>query len=143
MNNPEAQQKYAELQMLSQQLQQLQQQIEMLTQQVADMGNVKESLDSVAKSKEDSEVYTPLGIGIFIKTKLNSNSEVLMNVGGNVALPKSISDAKDLVEKQIEEIKGIVEHMKEEFAKGTGQVQHMQMELQQTMAAAKESAKDK
>lgn len=126
----EIQQKYMELQMLTSQLKQAQQQIEMLTQQVSEMGKVHESLEEISKSEAGTEIMLPLGAGIFVKAKLDSADEVVMNVGSDVAVNKSLKEAIELVHGQTEEMGHIIEEMRANFQGGASNVQEMQAELQ-------------
>ena len=126
----EIQQKYMELQMLTSQLKQAQQQIEMFTQQIAEMGKVKESLEEVSTAKVGTDILSPLGAGIFVKAKLESAEEVLMNVGSEIAVHKSFKEAIEMVNGQVAEMGHIVEEMKMGFQDGASKVQEMQVELQ-------------
>jgi len=95
--NENSQEKYIELQLLSQQIQKLQEQIQILEQQLLELGNVDEGLDEISKSEKDGDILTPLGAGIFLKTKLVDEKNIILNVGSDICVTKKISDAKQLV----------------------------------------------
>jgi len=125
-----------ELQILSSQLKQVQQQVEVLNQQIVELTNVKESLESLSDSKEGTEIMSPLGSGIFVKAKVNKVEEVLMNVGGNVAVNKPLSKALEQVEGQIKDIEGIISNLKKEYTKGALKVQELQQEMQRLLPSS-------
>ncbi len=135
----EIQQKYMELQMLTAQLKQAQQQIEMFTQQIAEMGKVKESLEEISASKAGTDILSPLGAGIFVKAKLESAEEVVMNVGGEIAVNKSFKEAIEMVDSQVAEMGHIIEEIKAGFQDGASRVQGMQAELQKLITQNQKS----
>jgi len=56
-----------------------------------------------------------LGQGVFIKTNLKQNNEFLVNVGGNVVVAKSMNELLDLIIKQEDDIKSILEQIELEI----------------------------
>jgi len=123
------QQSYMELQMMAQQLKQLQQQIQQIDSQVEELTLTEMALDEMPKAKEGSEMLAPLASGIFIKTKMDKNDSVVLNVGGGTAVEKSVKEAKDLVETQKREIMKLREQMAQQFEHLSAQVQTMQLQL--------------
>lgn len=97
-------QKYLEMQMLDQQLQQVLKQLQVLEQQMLELETTKEAIEEIGKTEVGEEMFVPINAGIFAKGSLKSNKELLVNVGSNVAVSKTIPEAKGLIEEQIKEI---------------------------------------
>jgi prefoldin alpha subunit len=95
------------MQILEQQAAAVQKQVQQLEEQLAELDITKESLDELKKSKSGADMLSMLSPGIFVKTSLANNEEVIINVGGNVAVKKKTSEAKKMIEEQIGEIKNI------------------------------------
>ena len=98
------QEKYMEYQVLEQQVKQVEEQNQTLQKQIEDLNGIKEAIESMEKTKVGSELFVPISAGIFVKAEIKENTELLVNVGDNVVVPKSIKDAIKLVEKQEQEI---------------------------------------
>ena len=126
----EMQQKYMQLQMMQQQLKQLQQQIQQFEQQIAELNNLSQSLDDFKKLKLGSDTLVPISSGIFAKASLKYNEGLLVNVGANTIVKKSVSDTKKLVEKQTDEVKKLQEQMLEQLQKAAAAAESSEKELQ-------------
>jgi prefoldin alpha subunit len=82
---------------------QIQEQIQIIEQTLNDMVFISEGLDEL-KGEKDEEILAPIGKGIFVKAKLLSE-ELLVNIGSEKFIKKSIDETKDLIEKQREKLK--------------------------------------
>ena len=111
----EQQKKFLELQILSQQSKELQQQYAVLDQQLIELSIIIDTLNEVKNTKDKTEILTSLGQGVFIKTNLKQNNEFLVNVGGNVVVAKSMNELLDLIIKQEDDIKSILEQIELEI----------------------------
>lgn len=129
MKEEEKKRKYIELHILQQQLQQLQQQIQILQQQIVELTSISESLDNIKKVEKGTEILTPLGSGVFIKTKLENNKEVIMSVGAKIVVVKNLEDAKNIVDAQVDEIRDVIVKMEQEIAKAAVYAQTIQEEF--------------
>jgi len=101
----EIQEKYMELQMLDQQMKQIQQQSQVIINQVAELNNITEALDDLKKVNPGTETLFPISNGIFVKGSISDSKKVNINVGGNVIVSKTTDEAKELIIRQLDEIK--------------------------------------
>ncbi|MBI4153792.1 prefoldin subunit alpha, partial [Candidatus Woesearchaeota archaeon] len=122
----EVQQRYMELQLLNSQLKQVQQQLEMLTQQVSELNRIDEALEELAKTKKETEVLSQLGSGVFVKSVLMDEKNVLLNVGANIVVEKPIKDAKGIVERQIEDFNNVIAELTAQLNGGIQRMQELQ-----------------
>ncbi|MBI2656986.1 prefoldin subunit alpha [Candidatus Woesearchaeota archaeon] len=121
---------YMEFQMLDQHIKQLQKQLEMITHQLIDLNVTSNSLDEFNKIEEGKEIFVPLSSGIFAKASVKDTSELLVNVGANVAIKKDIASTKKLIQNQMEEIKKIQKQMAEELDRLVEHAAQLEMQLQ-------------
>ncbi len=121
--------KYAEFQMLEQSLAQLNQRKVAIENQMNEFISLQESLDSLKKSKKNSPMYSPLGSGVFIKSEIKDSQNVLVNIGSNIAIERSVEDSKELVENQMTELKGILIKLESEIGKGLKKGNELSTEL--------------
>ena|SRR3989344_3746066 len=131
MTKEELQRKYFEFQLLDQQLKQIQEQIFLIQQQIQELESLNANLDSISKTEKKSEILSPLGAGVFIKTELKENKEVLMNIGAKTAVLKTIPDAKKLIALQVNELKRIDMQLNEQLQQGALRASALQEEVEQ------------
>ncbi len=133
--------KYLELQMLNSQLQQLQQQIRNADMQSAEMDKISFAIEEAKSIKKGQEMLVPLGQGIFIKAKAEDASSVIMSVGADVAVEKSLDDAIAIVKTQQGELSSIILEMKHEFSDGVQRLHSLQNEMPQEQPVEKKKKK--
>jgi prefoldin alpha subunit len=97
--------------------QQLMQQMQMLETYFADLSQREGTLYSVLREataaiqsikslcqKSDSEALVPVGMGTFVKTKISSSDNVVLNIGSGISLEKDSTSAINYLEARIKEI---------------------------------------
>ena len=126
----EVKNKYIELQLLTQQIKPLQQQVVLVEHQIFDYNQIMENLNEISNLKEGEEIFTQLNPGIFIKTILKDTKDVIINIGADTVITKDIKNAKEFIEKQINELKKINKDLEDELKKLLVQNQDIQEELQ-------------
>jgi prefoldin alpha subunit len=97
--------------------QQLMQQMQMLETYFADLSHREETLYSVLREataaiqsikslsqKSDSEALVPVGMGTFVKTKISSSDNIVLNIGAGISLEKDHTSAINYLEARIKEI---------------------------------------
>ena len=94
------QKKYMEFQQLQEQIEQISQQLQLMNQQAAEIDNTKEVLLDLQKIEINTEMLSQIANGIFIKSTLQDNSKLIVNVGNNVTVEKTIPQMVELFEKQ-------------------------------------------
>ena len=126
----EVKNKYIELQLLTQQIKPLQQQVVLVEHQIFDYNQIMENLNEISNLKEGEEIFTQLNPGIFIKTILKDSKDVIINIGADTVVTKDVKNAKEFIEKQINELKKINKDLEDELKKLLVQNQDIQEELQ-------------
>ncbi len=124
------QEMYMEFKMLDQYIKQLQSQLEMITHQLIELNATSNSLNEFDKLTAEKEMFVPLSSGIFAKASIKDTSELLVNVGGNVAVKKDVASTKKLIQKQMEEIKKIQKQMINDLEKMTNHAAQLERQLQ-------------
>lgn len=111
------QQSYMHLQMLDQQMKQVQENLAQLDKQKIDLLQVQQSLDDLKKAGINSETLVPLSAGIFVKAELKNNNTMLVNVGGNITVEKTVEETKEMVSQQLQELKNLEKEMEIQLRK--------------------------
>ncbi|MBW3004977.1 prefoldin subunit alpha [Candidatus Woesearchaeota archaeon] len=123
------QQKYMEMQMLDQQLKQIQQQLHAVEQQAMEVEFVIDALGNISKVEPGSDILVPLSSGIFVKAKIQDNKELLVNVGGNTTVNKSVPEVQEMLKKQIAELEKVKKDLVDNFTKFANKMQQLQADL--------------
>jgi len=126
----EAQQKYMELQVIEQQLKQSQNNLEILHQQIIELDTIANSLDEIKNAKKGEEVLVPLGSGVFIKTSLKEDNEILTNVGSDTVITKTNTEAKSFITQQMEFVTRMISKTEQELQMAISKHQELKAELE-------------
>ncbi len=123
---------YMEMQMLDSQVKQMQQQIQQIEMQKIEVAATKEALDNLRNSEKNAEMLAPISQGIFVRAKVADADNLIVNVGSNVAVPKSIDETKKLLDEQLvnigkaeKELGAHLQKLDEEMTKKTLMLQKM------------------
>ncbi|MBI2665556.1 prefoldin subunit alpha [Candidatus Woesearchaeota archaeon] len=100
----ELQEKYLQFKTLQEHIEQITEQAEMLNQRNVELEATKESLDEIGKTKVNTEMLAPLAEGIFMKTQLKDNTNIIVNVGADITVEKPVSDVRKMLEEQKKEL---------------------------------------
>ena len=129
------QQKYMELQMLDQQMKQVQKQVEAVERQAGELEEVQQALDTLATSKEGSDMWVPITSGIFLKAKLEDTKRLAVNVGSGTVVRKDIPSTKAMLAEQAADMRKFQADMVEQFEKMAERAAALQSELQEIVGA--------
>ena len=104
MDEKEAREAYFELKVIEEQMSQLQRQIAQLESHIAEFEDAMKSLEEL-RNKEQEETLVPVSSGIYAKARLEDTNKFIVNVGAGVAVEKTLDDTKDIIEKQLGEMR--------------------------------------
>ena len=97
-------------QQLLYQMQMLENMFGELTQKESSIINIIREANSAIHSikgistQSESDNLVPLGLGAFMKTKVNSDEKIIMNVGSGIAIEKTHDDAINYLESRLKEL---------------------------------------
>ena len=104
LTEEELQEKYQQFKAIEEQIEQLGQQAEMLNQQNAELEISKRALEELIKTPLKTEILAQVANGVFIRTRLEDNQQLIINVGSNVTVERSVPEVITLLEEQKKEI---------------------------------------
>ena len=82
-----------QLEMGKKQLEAFGKQAEMIESAIVEINSTLETLNSVSKAGDGSDVLMPVGAGSFMRAKLTDTSNVIMGVGGTLSIERKIPAA--------------------------------------------------
>lgn len=121
--------KYSLLQMIEQQMKETQRHIKTLQNQQEDLLGSIQAMHDITKVDIGSEILVPITNGIFVKGTLNEKENVIVNIGAQTAVKKSIADARELLEQQFKEVENVVMQLTQDLQQLHAQAQQVEQEL--------------
>ncbi len=94
------QEKYQQFQHLQEQVENITQHLQLLSQQSQELEISINAVSELSKVAVGNEVLAPIASGIFLKADLKDNQKVIVNVGSNTTVEKTIPEAVKLLEKE-------------------------------------------
>jgi len=129
MENQELQQKYMEFQLLGEQMKQTQKQIQVLEEQMTEIVYTQQSLDSIKDLKKGDQILVPVSNGIFAEATITNTEKLIVNVGANTMVQKSVESAKEMLSQQVTEVSNLHIQLHEMLGKIEEELQGLQREL--------------
>jgi prefoldin alpha subunit len=96
-------------QMFEQQIRALQQQLQAVEEAILDISRLNLEMDDLI-GKKDSEIFAPIGRGIYAKAKLMSE-ELLVDIGNKNFVKKTIPETKKIIQSQIKKLESLKEEL--------------------------------
>ncbi|MBI2152038.1 prefoldin subunit alpha [Candidatus Woesearchaeota archaeon] len=103
-NPEEMQQKYMHFQMLQEQIEKIAEQAAYLNQRNMELESTQEALKELAKTNLQTEILAPVADGIYFKSSLKDNQKLIISVGANTTVEKSISETLEMLSEQKNEL---------------------------------------
>ena len=120
---------YLQFQILDQNIKQIQQQATTLNAQLVELVGATHNLEDLKNVKKGTEILVPISSGVYAKAEIKDNENILVNVGANTNVKKSVDDTKKIIETQIEEMKKLQKQMLEELNHLTTQAALIENEM--------------
>jgi len=95
----------AEYAMVSQLAEDLRKRMELLNATLNEIAAAKRSLEELQKLSEGGEIWVPLGAGVFVRAKLADKSRVIVAVGANIMVEKTLEEAQRSLESKEQEVR--------------------------------------
>ena len=99
----QAQQLMQQLQMLENHFTQLEQQENTIVNIIREANSAIQSI-SETKTKTESDSLVPIGMGVYIKSKIQSKEKIIIDVGSGVAVEKDQNSAINWLESRLKEL---------------------------------------
>ncbi len=93
-----------ELRMLEGTAEALQSRINLVNAALTELRVSSMTLEGLEKEKKDAQLFVPIGGGSYIKAKLESTEKVIVGIGADVALERTMKEAKENLENRMAEL---------------------------------------
>ena len=127
-----------EMRFLEQTAETLQQRISMVNAAMTDLAYANMALEGIEQEKENAELLVPIGGGSYIKVKLASPDKVVVGVGANVSIEKTLPEAKIIVKERLEELENTMRSAQQQFAQVAERINAGRSRVESLLATVRE-----
>ena len=132
-----------ELRMLEGTAEALQSRVNLLNAALNELRVASMTLEGLKKEKKDAQLFVPIGGGSFIKAKLASADKVIVGVGADVAVERTMKEAKENLENRIAELEKTRTSLGQQFTQVIGKIQEDRARLEELTAKLREGERAK
>jgi prefoldin alpha subunit len=129
MNNKEMEKAVMEFNLFGAKLQEMEQQLQAIEKFVLELQTTSSSLTELKETDISQETLSPIGQGIFVKSKLQDNKEVMVEIGAKVFAKKSIDEARILLDKKAMNFMALRERLAEQMEAVVNKMQKIEASL--------------
>ena len=140
--------------MSEEQTQQLLYQMQMLENMFGELTQKENSIISIIReansaihsikgidTQSESDSLVPLGLGTFVKSKVNSNEKIIVNVGSGVAIEKNHTDAINYLESRLKELEIALQDTNQQRQQIAANLEHGKQQMQSLMQKSQNPTK--
>lgn len=124
------QKKVFEFQLLQAHLQELQQRQQMVAERLNELARTKAAFEELKTVKTDSSALVPLGGENFVPGKITDTKNILVGIGGGIAIKKSAEAASDILDGRMAEMEKAADELAGETQGTIAALARLQAELE-------------
>ena len=134
-------------QQLMQQMQMLENHFAQLTQQensiISIIREANSAMQSITETKEENESdnLVPIGMGVYVKSKIQSKDKVVINIGSGVAIEKDQNSALNWLESRLKELEVALQNINMQRQQVAENMELGKQQMQSIMQKSQESQK--
>ena len=119
----------------------LQSRINMTNAALAELRVSSMTLEGLEAEKKDSQIIVPIGAGSYVKARLETADEVVVGIGADVAVEKTVKEAKEELEARIAELEKTKDALEQQFNQIIERIQDNREQLESVTAKLREGEK--
>jgi len=99
------------------------------------------TLEGLEKEKKNSQLFVPIGGGSYVKAKLETSEKVVVGIGADVAVERTLKEAKVELEARIAELEKTRETLGQQFNQVVERIQENRAQMEEVTAKLREGEK--
>ena len=119
-------------------MEELQSRINMVNGALSELRVSSLTLDGLEEEKKGSQLFVPIGGGSYVKAKLEAADTVVVGIGADVAVERSVKEAKVELEARIAELEKSRDALREQFNQVVGRIQENRAQMEEVSAKLRE-----
>jgi prefoldin alpha subunit len=126
---------------LEQTVNELQSRISLTNSAITELKVSSMTLEGLETEKKDSQLFVPIGGGSYVKARLETAHKVVVGIGADVAVERTLKEAKEELEARIAELEKTREALEQQFSQVAGRIQENRGKLEEITAKLREGDK--
>jgi prefoldin alpha subunit len=132
-----------ELRMLEGTAEALQSRVNLVNAALTELRVASMTLEGIEKEKKDAQLFVPIGGGSYVKARLGSADQVIVGIGADVALERTMKEAKENLGNRIAELEKTRTTLGQQFAQVVEKIQEDRTKLEDLTAKLREEEQAK
>jgi prefoldin alpha subunit len=116
----------------------VQSRINMTNAALAELRVSNMTLEGLEKEKEDAQLFVPIGGGSYVKARLETSKKVVVGIGADVAVERTLKEAKEELEARIGELEKTRDALGQQFNQLLERIQENRGKLESISAKLRE-----
>ena len=112
----------------------LQSRIKMTNSAITELRVSNLTLEGLEKEKKGTQLFVPIGGGSYAKAKLETTKNVIVSIGADVAVEKTVKEAKVELEARIAEMENARELLGQQFKQVVDRIQQNRAKMEEVTA---------
>ena len=96
------------------------------------------TLQGLEKEKKDAQLFVPIGGGSYVKARLETVKKIVVGIGADVAVERTLQQAKEQLETRIAELEKTRETLGQQFNQVVERIQKNRGKLEEVTAKLRE-----
>ena len=126
---------------LEETINELQSRINMINGAITELRVSSMTLEGLEKEKKNSQLFVPIGGGSYVKAKLETSEKVVVGIGADVAVERTLKEAKVELEARIAELEKTRETLGQQFNQVVERIQENRAQMEEVTAKLREGEK--
>ncbi len=105
---------------------------------IVEIQNTLSSIEEV--KRENADIFFPLGSAAYVKGKVSDREKIIVELGANVAIEKSMEEGKKILEKRKKELEDAIGSLQNNIQSIVKMMQQIEMEVQGMVSKAQEES---
>jgi len=115
----ELEKEYVKLNAMKNQLNELVVQKKILESKMNEVSETIETIDGVKNMKRGADMWASIGSGVFVLTSMKTPDKVIVDVGAGALIEKNIEEAKEFLNKKMDELKALYQQLSQNILQYT------------------------
>ena len=130
-----------ESQFLEETAKELQSRVNMTNAAITELRVSNMTLEGLEKEKKGAQLFVPIGGGSYVKAKLETTKKVVVGIGADVAVEKSLKETKVELEARIAEFEKTRETLGQQFNQVVERIQENRAKMEEVTAKLRKGEK--
>jgi prefoldin alpha subunit len=101
------------------------------------------TMEGMEEEKKEAPLFVPIGGGSYIKARLESSDEVIVGLGANVAVERTLKEAKENLGNRLAELEKTRTSLGQQFAQVVEKIQEGRAKFEELTAKLREGERAK